>query len=88
VSAALFESLTTLIEREDGLPCGRCGGRHVASWEELESDEQACTCRCCDDAFAEQLAADFPDLIITRGGARVITEAAVGDAIRRTEADC
>jgi len=84
----LPEILAAQIERKDELPCGICGGRHVKTMqEELESGERVCLCRCCQGAFAERFVADFPDLIITRGGVRVITEAALNEAIRRMEAE-
>jgi len=84
----LPEILAAKIERKDELPCGRCGGRHVKTMhDELESGEQACLCRCCHGAFAEWFEADFPDLIISRGGVRVITVTALNEAIRRMEAE-
>jgi hypothetical protein len=83
----LPEIVAAMIEREDGLPCGRCSGRHVRTAQELRSVERACTCRCCHGAFAEWFEADFPDLITTRGGVRVVTQAAVEESIRRTEAE-
>jgi hypothetical protein len=55
--------------------------------QEMASVERACTCRCCHGAHAESLAADFPDLVTTRGGVRIITEAALNEAIRRMEAE-
>jgi hypothetical protein len=82
----LSEILATTIERKDGLPCGCCGGRHVESKQ--ETGEQACKCRCCGyGGLAELLEADFPDLITTRGGVRVVTEAAFAEATRRLEAE-
>lgn len=80
--------LAATIERKDGLPCGCCSGRHVESKQELDSDEQACICRCCGyGGLAEMFEADFPDLITTRGGVRVVTQAAVEESIRRMEAE-
>lgn len=75
------------IEREDGLPCGCCGGRHVQTANELKSEEHPCMCPCCHGALAELVEADFPDLVTTRGGVRVITENALREAIRRMEAE-
>ena len=84
----LREILAAQIERKDELPCGRCGGRHVETMkEEQESDEQACLCRCCHGAFAERFAADFSDLVVTRGGVRIIAEAAMNEGVRRMEAE-
>jgi hypothetical protein len=83
----LSETMAVTFEREGRLPCGRCGGRHVESMEELESGEEACICRCCGyGELWELFEADFPDLIITRGGVRVVTHAAVEESIRRLEA--
>jgi hypothetical protein len=84
----LSEILAAKIERKDGLPCACCGGRHVESREELKTGEQACVCRCCGyGGLAELFEADFPDLITVRGGVRVVTEAAMAEALRRLEAE-
>lgn len=83
----LSDILAATIERKDGLPCGCCGGHHVETVQELESVERACTCRCCHGAHAESFAADFPDLVTTRGGVRVVTEAAFAEGLRRMEAE-
>jgi|ERR1039458_7177123 hypothetical protein len=86
IGERLPEILAVTIERKDRLPCGVCGGHHVESMKELESSEHPCTCRCCHGPLVEQIAADFPDLVTTRGGVRVITAAAMNEAIRRMEA--
>ena len=82
----LPDILAAKIERKDGLPCGGCGGHHVESMQELESSEH-CTCRCCHGALVEVFEADYPDLIITRGGVRVVTAAAFDEMLRRMEAE-
>ncbi len=79
--------LATRIEREDGLPCGRCGGCHVETWREMESAEHPCTCWCCHGALVEMVEGQYPDLITTVDGVRVVTNAAFGEAIRRIEAE-
>ena len=81
------EILATTIERKDGLPCGRCGGRHVETVEELRRAETVCSCPCCHSPWVEEFEADFPDLITIRDGVRVVTQAALDEAIRRMEAD-
>ncbi len=83
----LADIVAVTIERKAGLPCGGCGGRHIETVQELESVETVCTCPCCHGPWGEMFEADFPDLVITRGGARVITEAAMNEAIRRMEAE-
>jgi hypothetical protein len=83
----LPEILAATIERKDGLPCGACGGRHVESMNELENGEPACTCQCCHDALVEMIEADFPDLVTTRGGVRIVTQAAFDEAIRRMKGE-
>ncbi len=87
IGERLPDILATTIERKDGLPCGRCGGHHVETAEELLSAEVACTCRCCHGALAEMIEADYPDLVTTRGGVRVVTQAAFAEMIRRLEAE-
>jgi hypothetical protein len=77
--------LAMTIEREDGLPCGCCGGRHVGTAQELNSEEHPCACWCCHGALADVIEADFPDLVTTSGGVRIITQAACEEAIRRME---
>jgi hypothetical protein len=83
----LPDILAAKIERKDQLPCGCCGGRHVETVQELDSAEPPCTCRCCHRPWGEMFEADFPDLITIRGGVRVVTEAAMHEAIRRMEAE-
>lgn len=83
----LPESLATTIERMDGLPCGRCGGRHIETVQELESVETVCACPCCHGPWGEVFEARFPDLITTRHAVRVVTAAAMDEAIRRMEAE-
>jgi hypothetical protein len=87
VTHRLSDNLATSIERKDGLPCGRCGGRHVETRQELESVEAVCTCPCCHGPWGEMFETEYPDLITTRGGLRVITQAAFDEAIRRMEAE-
>jgi len=55
--------------------------------QELESAEDACRCPCCCGAWVELFEAEDPDLITTRGGVRVVTEAAIAETIRRLEAE-
>jgi hypothetical protein len=84
----LPEILAATIERKDGLPCTVCGGRHVESKHELEGGEHACICRCCGyGGLADLFEADFPDLIAVRGGVRIVTEAAMAEALRLMEAE-
>lgn len=83
----LSEILAVAIERKDGLPCGRCSGRHIETVQELESVQTICTCPCCHGPWGVMFEAEFPDLIVTRGGVRVITQPAMAEAIRRMEAE-
>jgi hypothetical protein len=87
VTDRLPDILATTIERKDDLPCGRCGGRHVETLQELERTEMACACPCCHGPWGKMFEADFPDLIITRGGVRVVTQAAFDEMLRRLEAE-
>jgi hypothetical protein len=83
----LSEIIAVTIERESGLPCDSCGGRHVETMQELEGEPTACTCRCCYGVWGELVAAEHPDLVITCGGVRVITEAAFAEVLCRLEAE-
>jgi small ligand-binding sensory domain FIST len=83
----LSEILALTIERKDALLCGCCGGHHVETVQELSGVQRACSCTCCHGPWFESFEADFPDLIITRGRDRVITQAALEEAIRRMEAE-
>jgi hypothetical protein len=89
---ALTELLAATIERTDGLLCGACGGRHVASVAELErADDRVCRCECCRGVvhkhLVDHIEAEHPDLIATRGGHRVVTAAAMSELMRRMRAD-
>jgi hypothetical protein len=79
--------LAMTIEREDGLPCGCCGGRHVETMQEWRTCEHPCLCRCCDSLFGEWFESEFPDLVTIRGRVHVITEVACAQAISRLEAE-
>ncbi len=83
----LVTVLAATIEHHGGLPCGGCGGRHVATVQEPDAAESACTCPCCHGPWAESFEAEFPHLVITRGGVRVITQAAMDEGNRRLEAE-
>lgn len=85
--SSLVSALAARVEYEGALPCGHCGGHHVHTAKELDSEQHPCVCPCCHDAFAECFEAEFPDLVTQQGGRRVITEAAMTEAIRRMEAE-
>lgn len=87
IGERLPDTLATTIEREGGLSCGCCGGHHVETMQEWRTCEHPCLCRCCNDFFGESFEADFPDLIVIRGGVHVVTEVACAEAIRRLEAE-
>lgn len=83
----LVETLAATIEREDGLSCGGCGSRHVETVADLDGAGDACSCECCLGVWGASFAAEFPDLVTTRHGRRVITRAAFFEAMRRLEAE-
>jgi hypothetical protein len=58
--------------------------RRCRSWN---ARRLACACPCCHGPWGKMFEADFPDLIITRGGVRVVTQAAFDEMLRRLEAE-
>jgi hypothetical protein len=94
MSRQVLESMAVAaatIERRGDLPCGGCGGRHVSTGAEYKSTEDPCRCECCIDAGRESLGewieAEHPDLVTIQRGRRVISRAAVDEAMRRLEAE-
>ncbi len=87
IGVQLSEIIAVTIERDGGLPCGGCGGQHVETMQEWERCEHPCTCRCCIGVLDELIEAEYPDLITTRGGVRVVTRAAFHEMLRRMEAE-
>jgi hypothetical protein len=86
---ALAERLAATIERQDGLPCGKCGRAHVGTVAELNRTKDACLCECCRALWEESVVgwfeAEHADLITIQRGRRVISGAALREATRRLE---
>lgn len=91
VSRLVCSAVAATIEWRDGLRCGDCGGRHVASAVELNGADDACRCQCCrgicDELFVAWLEREHPDLLTIRRGVRVVTRTAFVEARRRAVAE-
>ncbi len=81
-------ALAVTIERESGLPCGRCGGAHA---NQEGFNEAPCVCACCRDALAAIIGPfveeRHPDLMKCRAGVRIISERDFRELVRRMEAE-
>jgi len=88
-SALASIAAAATIEHRGGLPCGVCGGRHVSTGAEYNSTEDPCRCECClaaaRESLGEWIEAEHPDLVTIQPGQRVISRAAVDEAMRRLE---
>ena len=82
--------LAALIEKDLGALCGECGDPHATNasdYTDPKRDGGLCVCECCWPLFAESLARQYPELVVHRGGATVVTESMVDEIIRRLEAE-
>lgn len=83
--ADTFAQLAALIEKEDHSPCGNCGNPHAYAPEDYAPADPICVCACCARLFGIFLGGQYPELVTTRRGARVVSGEMVDKIIHRTE---